>query len=208
MKRLSNWIVCAVIGLGVMPAVSTAGLIVNVDATLYGYTGADTYTQPAVGTLVNPISLAPGGTLDQVTFGPGVYTITNATGLPGANPNFTAWRYDGGSQDWAYIFVLVDDSTDRVIGGVDEGTYSSQAAAAANSNVQNFSEVLTLTNTTTVDFMIRDYYLPDNAGGVALNIQPTGVPEPSSLVLCGLSATIGLVAARVRRKGAAGRRPQ
>jgi hypothetical protein len=36
-----------------------------------------------------------------------------------------------------------------------------------------------LAQTTTLDFFTDDYFLPDNAGGVALKI----VPEPSTLLL-------------------------
>ncbi|MBI5418085.1 PEP-CTERM sorting domain-containing protein [Candidatus Poribacteria bacterium] len=52
---------------------------------------------------------------------------------------------------------------------------------ANHPGVQNFSRTFTLNNTTTLDFMIRDYYLPDNAGGVALNIH--AAPEPSTFIL-------------------------
>ena len=51
--------------------------------------------------------------------------------------------------------------------------------------------------------MIRDYYLPDNAGGVAVFIQPQGgaVPEPGSLaLLLGVSVSGGMFALRRRAK--------
>jgi hypothetical protein len=39
-------------------------------------------------------------------------------------------------------------------------------------SVRNFSATVTLTEKTTIDFMIRDYDVGDNAGGVALMIRP------------------------------------
>jgi hypothetical protein len=70
---------------------------------------------------------------------------------------------------------------------------ASLTAIAALSAVQNFYTTFTLANTSTLDFMVNDYGLSDNAGGVSLDIQSltATVPEPSSFILCGLGA-IGL----------------
>ena len=54
-------------------------------------------------------------------------------------------------------------------------------------SVKNFSATFTLTQTTTLDFMIEDYALSDNAGGVALDIElnkATGeVPPPLAVAM-------------------------
>ena len=56
----------------------------------------------------------------------------------------------------------------------------------ASTSVTGFQDTLTLSHTTTLDFLIDDYFLPDNGGGVSLNIQDTNgtsTPAPSTLVM-------------------------
>jgi hypothetical protein len=110
--------------------------------------------------------------LDQLTLSAGSYKVTNASGLPGANPEFTAWRYNS-DPNWVWSMVIADNATDKVVAYTDAGgTQSTQAAIAAEPSVQNVSDGFILGATTTLDFMIRDYGLADNAGGVALDIHP------------------------------------
>lgn len=61
-----------------------------------------------------------------------------------------------------------------------------------------FTDTLTLSKTTTLDFFVDDYYLPDNTGGVSLLISSsTAIPEPASIAL----TLAGLVVfAMARRK--------
>ena len=182
--------------------------IVNIDATLYGY-NFPTDPAPVPGQIITPFSLAPGGVLNQLTLGAGTYTVRNAAGMVGANPNFTGYRFNGGtSANWAWAFVISDATTNQVLLYGEAGLIrNSQAEVVADPNVQNFSTTFTLTRTTTLNFMIRDYFLPDNAGGVALLIQPTtaptAVPEPATMTLLG-TALVG-VAAKVRKRRKANR---
>ena len=106
------------------------------------------------------------------------------------------------SPNWVWSFLIADDATGKVL--IDDfvsGVQPTQAAMAgltgvatwdgltqlSGTSTQGFTVTFTLTQTTTLDFLIDDYYLPDNGGGVALNIAPassgSSIPEPSSLVL-------------------------
>lgn len=174
--------------------------IINISATTYGTNSTQTYSPPYIGELVYPFSLSGG--LDQLTLGAGTYTITNGSGEVGAAPSFTAWRYNGGN-NWTWSYVIADDSNDKIVAyGTPVGTYSSQSAVASLLAVQNYSGTLTLTKPTTLDFLIWDYYLPDNAAGIALNIQPaSAVPEPSTFLLLGISLA-AMAVWSVRRKRA------
>ena len=157
------------VGLPIMGGAIHAATIVNIDATLYGF-AAPTDPAPVPGQVISPISNAPGGALNQLTLPAGSYKVTNASGLPGANPNFTAWRYNS-APNWVWSMVIADNATDKVVAYTDAGgVQSTQAAIAAEPSVQDVSDGFILGATTTLDFMIRDYDLPDNAGGVALDI--------------------------------------
>lgn len=177
-----------------------AQIVVNIDGRLYGFQ-FPTDPAPVPGQIVHPFSLAPGGALNQVTLGPGKYIITNATGMPGADPNLTAFRFNGGN-NWTWGGVIADDATDKVVWYGDAGgVHSSQAAVAADPAVQNYASSFTLGSTTKLDFMVRDYYLPDNAGGVALFIRPavTAVPEPGVVSLAA-ACTLAILAGAWRRR--------
>jgi hypothetical protein len=65
---------------------------------------------------------------------------------------------------------------------------------------------LRLTHKTTLDFLIDDYFLGDNGGGVTLNISSSSVPEPAAITLLGTAAVIGIgyAASRWRRVGVRG----
>jgi hypothetical protein len=184
--RVQAVFVAAAVAALLSSGAARADFIVNVDATLYGFKYPATGVSdpaPNPGDVITPISLAPGGALNQLTLPAGTYTIRNATGMAGANPNFTGWRFNA-ADNWVWSIVLADDATDKVIFYADRGgVQSSQAAIAADPTVQNFSGTFTLPATTKVDFMIRDYFLPDNAGGVAVVIPAAAVPEPGGVVL-------------------------
>ena len=68
----------------------------------------------------------------------------------------------------------------------------------SSTTVAGYTDTLTLASTTKLDFFIIDYYLPDNAGGVALNITPLStVPEPATWAMTLLGfAGLGLATRR------------
>lgn len=136
-----------------------------------------------VGALINPV---------QPTLGPGTYTITNASNLEGADPYYSAWRFNGG-QNWVWAFEMIDDATKKMlVQGCCGDVYGTQAGAASASFATTYSSTFTLAATTTLDFITEDYYPYDNYGGIALNIQSVtaAVPEPQTyaLLLGGLLA--------------------
>jgi hypothetical protein len=213
------------IGLLLTAGISSAA-IVNIDAALYGHSAFDSFS-PAPGGLVTPVgpggnvfSGLSGGVLDQLTLGAGTYSVTNATGSLGANTNFTGWNFDTRQDQetdpsWVWSAIIANDATHVIVSVPNAGgAQASPAAIAAQPDVQDFSATFTLAATTTLDFMVNDYGLGDNAGGISLNIQSLTetVPEPSSFILCGLGA-IGLLVAthrcRQRRCGCQlGREPE
>jgi hypothetical protein len=163
-----------------MPAAASA-VIVNIDAT-HGFTyvpGGGSDPAPVPGEQIAFIGMPP-----TVSLAAGTYTITNATGKPGADPNLSAWCYNIYTQSWTWGFVIAT-SGGTVIDYESAGNGgSSQASVASQSAVQNFSSTLTLATPTVIAFTLRDYYVPDNAGGIALDIEPQSVvvpvPEPAT----------------------------
>ncbi len=74
-------------------------------------------------------------------------------------------------------------------------TEAAAAAFGAGTSVPN----LTFATTTTVEFVVNDYYFPDNTGGVSLKINSAGGgPEPAtwSMMMIG----IGMVGFALRRR--------
>lgn len=169
---------------------STAqAVIVNIDAAVTGcQNGGNCNGSPHlppgayVGPLINPA---------QLTLAAGSYTITNGAGMAGANPTFTAWRFNGGDS-WVWAFEIIDDATKTMLvqGCCGDFVYNTQAGAANQAFAQNYSSTLTLLSPTTLDFITEDYYPYDNAGGIALSITSSTapVPEPTTwaLMLAGL----------------------
>lgn len=148
-----------------------------------------------IGNLINPV---------QLTLEAGSYSITNASLAPGANPAFSAWRYNSGS-NWVWSFMIVDDATKRVlVQGCCGNVFASQAGAADQPFAQTYFATLTLPAKTTLDFVIEDYQLNDNAGGISLKIQP--IPEPGTFALL-LAGIVGVAAVARRRGTAAGGLP-
>lgn len=171
-------------------------VVVNIDATTSGcdFTHcAAVFHQPGdpIGAVFNPT---------QLTLGPGTYTVTNGSGMPGSNPNFSAWRVNGGN-NWNWNFLVIDDAALKVVmfgccntvPNVGPTYFTTQAAAAAQPYAQNFSANFTLAAMTTLDFVTEDYFPADNAGGMSLKVA-AAVPEPSSwALLCGGLLAVGFV---------------
>jgi hypothetical protein len=82
--------------------------------------------------------------------------------------------------------------------------YIGDRATAAASGA-SYSATFTLAATTTLAFVTEDYFPYDNAGGVALDIEPAGstggVPEPAGWAL--MIAGFGLAGVAIRRQAAA-----
>jgi hypothetical protein len=177
-----------------------------------------------------PLVLSPGETVTldnegvgalQRTLGPGTYSIKNAE----ASGAFSAWRFDSGSGDWAWNFVIGSDNGDNtanvldvgwvnapfpsqsgVAGATDVPTYRFDTVLDPHGSTASYSDTLTLTATTTLDFFVVDGYLADNIGGVALEIDPVSTaapaPEPSTwaMLLLGF-AGLGFAGYRTRTAG-------
>jgi PEP-CTERM motif len=153
----------------------------------------------------------------QRTLGAGTYSITNAA----TSGNFSAFRYDAGASDWAWNFVIGTDNGNNTANVLDVGwvdaPFPSQSAVAGATNVATYrfdtvldphgstagySDTLTLTATTTLDFFVVDGFLSDNIGGVALEINPVSAgstPEPSTWAML-LLGFAGLGFAGFRRQ--------
>lgn len=176
-----------------MPTASAA--IVNLGANLgFTYNGGGSDPAPVAGEHLNFIGPVP-----TLALAAGTYTITNATGLPGANPNYTAWSYNLYTSSWTWAFVIAT-AAGSAIGFEKAGDGNSQSAVAALASVQNFSTNFTLAAPTVVAFTLRDYYVPDNGGGIALDVEPAAgaVPEPATWAM--MLGGFGTIGAAVRRR--------
>ena len=183
-----------------MSAPSSA-TIINLGADLgFQYNGGGSDPAPVPGEHINFI-----GNVPTLNLAAGTYKITNATGLAGANPNYTAWCYNLLTQSWNWAFVVATASG-TTIDYENAGYGNSQAAVAALPPVQNFASTFTLAVPTTVAFTFRDYFVPDNGGGIAINVQPAAgaVPEPATwaLMLLGFGGA-GLALRRARSRAPA-----
>jgi hypothetical protein len=183
-----------------LPAVAHA-TIVNINGAVTGCdSGSCSGGHPGpgytIGSFINPVI---------VTFGPGTYTVTNGVGQAGAL--YDAWNFNTGSDNnWIWSFIIAGATTKKVI--LDNLTTTPTAFVGSHSAVANsayaldYSDTFTLTQTTDLAFVTEDYYPPDNAGGVSLNITLQGdtgaVPEPASwaLMMCGLGLAGGALRAR------------
>ncbi|HVO02112.1 MAG TPA: hypothetical protein VMT54_07920 [Candidatus Cybelea sp.] len=175
-----------------------------------------------VGNTVTLVNYNKSGPL-QLTLGPGTYNITNASTSVG---NYSAFRFDGGSADWAWNYVIASDNgngTANIIkaaglGGVLPSQTAWQNATgltsyyydnglqtvATNIAAVDYLDTFTLSTATVVDFFVIDYYLPDNAGGIALNItKVAATPIPAALPLFATALAAFGFAARRRRAPAA-----
>jgi hypothetical protein len=198
------------LALGLAASFAASASVIDIDSQTYGCSQCN-----------SPQNILPGTVLTgiftpklQLTLGPGTYTITNAD--PNGTDYYSAWNFNGypTSGNWVWSFVVANDATGVVL--MDDytgGTWSTQAGAANATGIMTwdgntqllsttaagFTDTLVLSATTTLDFLIDDYLLGDNGGGVALNVgsQSTGTPEPASWILLGL----GLTFAAVRKRG-------
>jgi len=190
--------------------------VVDIDSTVSGCSVCAGVADVTPGTFLSDIYSPV-----QLTLGPGTYTITNAA----TTGYYSAWNFEGypTSTNWVWSFVMAADNGTGTAGTVilDDyiaGVYNTQALAAgatgiatyddltvlSGTSTAGFTDMFTLSSTTTLDFMIDDYILDDNGGGVALQITPaTGTPEPASvgLTLAGL-AGLAVARRRARRRAA------
>jgi PEP-CTERM motif len=192
MRLRANCLALAITGLAAVSAVEAQ--IVNIDAT-HGFTydtgGSD--PAPVPGQHINPI----GGPL-LLTLDSGTYQLTNAAGQSGAT--FSAWSFNVNTASWAWAFLIYDAGTDKTLRYFEAGSLQTSAAAvAAQAAVQSFSQQLVLTERTTVGFTLRDYYVPDNAGGISVRVTAVSpIPEPGAAAL--MLAGLGAVGVLVRRR--------
>ncbi len=167
-------------------------IIVNIDAShRFTYDSGGSDPSPLPGQHINLI-----GNAITLALPAGDYRITNAAGQP--NALFSAWSYNTWTSSWAWAFVAADDATRKVLFYAQAGFGSSAAQVAALPAVQNFSMNFSLAAPTTMLFTLRDYYVPDNAGGISIDI--SAVPEPaiSGMLAAGL-AVLAFRARRLRR---------
>jgi len=196
--------------------VARGGTIVNINALQNGENaGNQSCSITCNGSLLDPV---------QVTFGPGTYQLNDAwsssSGLE-AGALYDAWNFQAGNPTaWAWHWkVLFDDGSDGstvnpsnysslLIADVDPTQAFSTELAAANFGASTTPTVITLSQTTTLDFIVNDNELGDNAGGVSLDVACTSgaclggtapsTPEPSTFMLLasGLAALGSLMLRR------------
>ena len=208
MKKRSGFLVfAAAVGMLLLSAPTAWADIINISATANGeQTGGVDCSIACEGALINPV---------QYTVGPGTYVIKDAwSPTGGLEPGalYDAWNFQAGNPvAWAWHWkVLLDDGSDGstinpanynsfILADVDPTESFSTEYEAALFGAETAPTVLTFTRTTTLDFVVNDYYLPDNAGGVSLDIKRiTATPEPSTILLL-VSGLLGLGAKVVRR---------
>jgi hypothetical protein len=196
---------------GACAAASAGSIVLDIDATQYGCSVCDSPSAILPGTNVTDI-FSP---FDQLTLGPGTYTITNAD--PNGTDMWGAWRFNSGN-NWVWSFVVAQNTGGNtgtiLMDDYVNGTFSSESGIANETGDPNldgntvlgttsaatFSDTLVLASSTTLDFFIDDFELGDNAGGVALNISGpgigvSGVPEPGTIGMMmfglGVCAAVG-----------------
>ena len=200
-------------------------VIVNIDAGPTGYGcnqcfGGPTNPGLAEGNTVSLVNQGHSGPL-QITLGPGTYSIANGA----TSGQYSAWNFNTfQSPAWVWSFVIASDNGNNTadvfhVGWLNVNTTSQdQTANATNVSSFRFSTVVnpstsvaayhdtfTLAATTTLDFFIVDGFLPDNLGGVSLDINPinSAVPEPATWAMMILGfAGVGFMAYRRKSKPA------
>lgn len=196
MKRRVHALATAALLACVGPAAQAQG-IVNIQGYGADGAGANIFSYPvAAGTpvdLFNPV---------VVSFAAGDYLLSSAWGLPGAL--YDTWNFEStAAGSWASHFVAAEvlpgGQYRALVDGVsllDPSCHNHfcawdtrEEATAAFLATPPF--LLHLAADTQVAFVSADYYLPDNLGGISLQV--TAVPEPGSalLLLAGLSLVLG-----------------
>jgi hypothetical protein len=200
-------------------AIAQAGQVVDIDSQKWGCNQCSGPQNVNPGTAVTPFYTGGATGLLQLTLGAGTYTIANADPL--GTDYYSAWNFQGypSTGNWAWSFMIANDATDKVlmddyIGAVQatqlamsdltgQATYDGQSPGTLlpATSTAGFTDTLTLSVTTTLDFFVDDYALGDNGGGVALSITPvtpSSVPEPGTVG--GTLAGLALLAIAVRRR--------
>ena len=210
---LASILMSAVLGTLALTSSAQADTIVNIKGYSDGAGAGSGVDNPfaAVGATVhlsNPVMLH---------LAAGDYRITDASGRAGAL--YDAWDFEngvegswtnhfsvgaaqGGEDSSAYTLLL--DGLPGTGAGHFGGFYSEKEASDAFLSWAPFTLHLDLD--TLVGFAAPDYYLPDNQGGISLDIarvDVSAVPEPQNvmLMMAGL-AGLAAVARRRSRKGA------
>ncbi|WP_445371171.1 hypothetical protein ACH518_18645 [Methylomonas sp. HW2-6] len=207
MKSLITFVTLALLSV----CLGAQASLVTIDATTSGCNGGPNGQACSNG----PTNMFSGATVNlinpvKLTLDPGIYSITNGD-LSGT---YSAWRFNSGA-NWAWNFGIATDNgngTGNVFfSGWSAGVYSNQAAMASSNGANyggpngptapqlspsggpgQYYAMFTLSEKTTLAFFILDYYLPDNAGGVMLNINSiTTVPVPAAVWLFS-SALVGI----------------
>ncbi|MBO9669430.1 MAG: PEP-CTERM sorting domain-containing protein [Sphingobium sp.] len=188
----------AILAAATLPAAANADII-NINGAITGCTtcnGVHPVAGDTVGDFISPV---------LVTFGPGTYTVTNGVGQQGAA--YDVWNFNTGNPyNWIWSFIIADAATHKVVldSLPDPNAFTGLHDDVANAAYAlNYSGTFTLASTTQLAFFTEDYYPPDNAGGVSLNVSLKSVngavPEPASwaLMICGL----GFAGAAMRASG-------
>lgn len=184
--------------LAILGSVASAGAQADTLVNIKGYgddgAGANIYSYPvAPGTIVglfNPV---------LVNLAAGDYLVSDAWGQPGAL--YDAWNFQSTAPgSWGSHFVAAEQLGNGQFSVLLDGAGLSEPscknhfcawdteAEATQAFLNTPAFKLHLSHDSVVAFAAADYYLPDNLGGMSLQI--TAVPEPSSwaLMLTGVAA--------------------
>ena len=163
----------SIAALTVTTTMPTNSIVVNIDATVSGISSGG----------------SPGGSLYapvQVAVAAGTYQVTIVNSNLNPNARFLAWNFNPNAQpSWVENFYVFDDAiakyntnNQQTLGSTANpllAFYSSASlydATNAFNLESNAAVTITVTNNTTLDFVITDYGLYDNLGGVSVMLTP------------------------------------